>query len=152
MRNNQNFSYKTPQNPFGQQTTSLGLQNQEFKNQTGFLNETLIKLTSKVYSIATHSKMLENQTSQVSQQVASSSKSSKIFLGQPETNPKGQINAVTLRNGRQLEDPVEKSKPNEGEKESDELQSEEAKVESQKPNAPPPDKKKNSIPTKVCLV
>jgi len=84
MRNNQNFNNKTPQTPFGQQTTlpdfannqrgpqksNLELllenfvmghtkQNQEFKNQTGFLNDSLIKLTSKADSIATHNKMLE---------------------------------------------------------------------------------------------
>jgi len=38
---------------------------QELKNQTGFLNDSLVKLTSKVDSIATHNKMLETQISQV---------------------------------------------------------------------------------------
>ena len=83
MRPNEIF-YKTPQNPFGQQTTPPGCANnqrvpkkssleillekyvmdqskqfQELKNQTGFLNDSLVKLTSKVVSIATHTKMLE---------------------------------------------------------------------------------------------
>jgi len=117
-RNNQNF-YKTPQNPFGQQSSPPGFannqrgpqksnlelllenfvmgqtkQNQEFKKQTGFLNDSLIKLTSKVDFIATHNKMLETQISQVAQQVVSSSKTSGIIPGQPEANPKGQMNAV----------------------------------------------------------
>jgi len=64
------------------------------------LNDSLIKLTSKIDSIATHSKMLETQISQVAQQVAFSSQSFGIFLGQPEANPK--INAIILKNGRQL--------------------------------------------------
>ena len=111
-KNNQN-SYRNPQNPFGQQTTwpdfannqrgpqksnlefllenfvlSQTKQNQEFKNQTEFLNDSLIKLTSKTDSIVTHNKMLETQISQVAQQVASSSQTSGIFPGQPETNHK----------------------------------------------------------------
>ncbi|KEH26277.1 hypothetical protein MTR_6g049180 [Medicago truncatula] len=38
---------------------------QELKNQTEFLNDSLVKLTSKVESIATHTRMLETQISQV---------------------------------------------------------------------------------------
>jgi len=162
MRNNQKNYNKTPQNPFGQQTIPPGYannqrspkksnlelllenfvmgqakQNQEFKNQTGFLNDSLIKLTSKVDSICTHNKMLETQISQVAQQVATSSQTSRVFPSQTETNPKGQINVITLRNGRQLEDPVVKAKTNEGEIESEKPQSEKAVVESEKPKTPP---------------
>ena len=79
---------------------------QELKNQTGFLTDSLAKLTSKVDSIATHNKMLETQISQVAQQVATSSQTSQIFPSQNETNPKGHISAITLRDGKQLEDPV----------------------------------------------
>jgi len=82
-RSNQNFYNKTPQNLFGQQTTPPGYANnqrvpqkssleillekyvmdqskqfQELKNQIGFLNESLVKLTSKVDSIVAHIKML----------------------------------------------------------------------------------------------
>jgi len=95
MRPNQKKINKTPQNPFGQQTTPPGCANnqrvpkkssleillekcamdqskqfQELKNQTGFLNDSLVKLTSKVDSFTTHNKMLETQISQVAQQVA----------------------------------------------------------------------------------
>ena len=87
------FIFKTLKNPFGQQTTPPSYANnqrvpqkssleillekyvldqskqfQKLKNQTGFLNDSLFKLTSKVDSIATHTKMLETQTSQVAQQ------------------------------------------------------------------------------------
>jgi len=105
---------------------------QELKNQTGFLNDSLVKLTSKVDSIVTHNKMLETQISQVAQQVS-----------QPKTN---QMNAITLRNGRQLEDPVGKSKTSEVEKESNEPQGEETKVESENPKAPPAYKPKIPFP------
>jgi len=78
MRANQIFYNQTPQNPFGQTTPpgyannqrvlqksslELLLENclmdqskhyEELKNQTGFLNDSLTKLTSKVDSIATH--------------------------------------------------------------------------------------------------
>jgi len=102
---------------------------QEFKNQTGFLNDSIAKLTSKVDSIATHNKMLETQLSQV----ATSSQTPGIFLGQTETNPKGHINVVTIRDGKQLENPVKKSKIIEGEIESNKPLSEEIIRESKKP-------------------
>jgi hypothetical protein len=146
MRSNQKFYNKTPQNPFGQQTAPPGYANnqrvpqkssleillekyvmdqpkqfQELKNQTGFLNDSLFKLTSKVDSIATHTKMLETQISQVAQQVAISSQTPGVFPSQTETNPKCHISAITLRDGKQLKDPVEN---NEGEIGSDEPQSE----------------------------
>jgi hypothetical protein len=79
MRSNQNFYNKTPQIPFGQQTAPPGYANnqgvpqksileillekyvmdqskhfQELKNQTGFLNDSIVELTSKVDSISTH--------------------------------------------------------------------------------------------------
>jgi len=46
---------------------------QELETQTGFLNDSLVKLTSKVDFIVTHNKMLETQISQLTQQVAASS-------------------------------------------------------------------------------
>ena len=94
MRPNQKFYNKTPQNPSGQRIAPPGFANkqgvpqkssweillekyvmdqskqfQELKNQTGFLNDSIVKLTSKVDSISTHQKMLETQISQVAQQV-----------------------------------------------------------------------------------
>jgi len=64
--------------------------NQEFKIKAGILNDSLIRLSSKVDSLFTHNKMLETQISQVAQQVASSSQTYGIFPSQPEANPKGQ--------------------------------------------------------------
>ena len=151
MRPKQKIYNKTPQNPFGQQTTTPDYANnqgvpqkssleillekylmdqskqfQELKNQTEFLNDFLVKLTSKMDSIATHNQMLETQISQVAQQVS-----------QTKTN---RLNAITLRNGRQLEDPI--GKPKTSEIESEKPQSEKAIGESEKPIVPTPYKPK----------
>ena len=106
---------------------------QELKNQTGFLNDSLVKLTSKVDSIATHNKMLETQISQVAQQVATSSQTPEVFQSQTEANPKGLINDITLRDGKKLEDHVVKTKTIEGEIDSKKPQSEKAIRESDEP-------------------
>jgi predicted nucleic acid-binding Zn-ribbon protein len=88
---------------------------QELKDQTRILNDSLATLTSKIDSISSHNKILETQLSQVVQKIS-----------QPKTK---KMNAITLRNGRQLEDPVRKVKPNEVEKENSEPQGEETRVE-----------------------
>ena len=90
--------------------------------------------------------MLETQISQVAQQVASSLQPSGVFPSQTETNPKGPINAITLRNGKQLEDLVVESKTIEVCVESEKPQSEKVVVENEKPNASPPCKPKISLP------
>jgi len=110
------------------------------------LNDSIVGLSSKVDSFCTHNKMLETQIPQIAQQVASSSQTSEVFLSQTKTNPKDLINAITLRDGKQLENPVVKSKIIEGEVESEKPQSEKVVVESEKPNTPPPYKPKISFP------
>jgi len=75
---------------------SQNKQLQELKNQTGFLNDSLSKLNTKVDSITTHTKMLETQISQVTQQVATSSQTPGIFPGQTEANPKAHVNAISF--------------------------------------------------------
>jgi len=118
--------------------------NQEFKIKDGILNDSLV--SSKVDSLCTHNKMLETQISQVAQQVASSSQTSEVLPSQTETNHKGLINAITLRDGIQLEDPVVETKTIEVEVESEKAQSEKVVVESEKPNTPPPYKPKIPFP------
>ena len=56
--------------------------------------------------MATHQKMMDNQIAQIAQQVNQLSRPQGHLLGQSETNPKGQMNAITLRSGRELEGPV----------------------------------------------
>uniref|UniRef100_A0A0D9SHT1 Uncharacterized protein n=2 Tax=Medicago truncatula TaxID=3880 RepID=A0A0D9SHT1_MEDTR len=122
---------------------------QELKNQIGFLNDSLVKLTSKVDSVDTHIKMLETQISQVAQQVATSSKTPVVFPSQTEINPKGCINAITHRDGKKLENPVVKSKIIKGEIESEKQQGEKAIGESDKPIVPIPYKPKIPFPQRL---
>ncbi|KEH19535.1 hypothetical protein MTR_8g463500 [Medicago truncatula] len=148
------FFYKNPQSSYGQvappgytnnqrvaQKSSLEIllencmlnqnkQLQELKNQTGFLNDSLSKLNTKVDSIATHTKMLETQISQVAQQVATSSQTPGFFPGQTETNPKAHVNAISL-GGSKLEETVAKAKSAKGE--SVKLLGEKDVIESEKP-------------------
>jgi len=102
---------------------------------------------SKVDSIDTHTKMLETQISQVAQQVAISSQTLGVFPSQTETNPKGHISTITLRDGKQLKNPVEN---NEGEIGNDEPQSEKAIGESDKPIVLPPHKLKIHFPQRLA--
>jgi len=68
-----------------------------------------------VDSIFSHNKILKAQISQLTHKVS-----------QPKTN---KMNDITLRNGRQLEDLTGKTKPSKVEKESNEPQGEETRVE-----------------------
>ena len=49
--------------------------------------------------------MMENQIAQIAQQVSHLSRPQGHLPGQPETNPKGQMNAITLLSDRELESP-----------------------------------------------
>ena len=69
-----------------------------------FYNGSLIKqLAHKVDSMATHNKMLKTQISQVAQQQAATAAPAGTFPAQPQPNPKGHVNAVTLRSGTELD-------------------------------------------------
>jgi hypothetical protein len=81
-------------------------QNKEFMNQNIHTNELVKHLANKVDAIATHNKMLETQISQVAQQQAAFAAPAGTFPGQPQPNPKGHVNAITLRSGKELEDPI----------------------------------------------
>ncbi|XP_020262408.1 uncharacterized protein LOC109838369 [Asparagus officinalis] len=86
--------------------------NEEFKQQQQTTNEVVKQLASKMDSLATHNKMLETQITQLAQNVSSSSRPSGMLPGQPETNPRSHVNAITLRSGKQYEGP--KMKENDG--------------------------------------
>lgn len=53
--------------------------------------------------MATHSKILETKISKVAQQQVSTRSPTGIFLGKPQLNPKGHVNAITLQSGKELE-------------------------------------------------
>jgi hypothetical protein len=117
-------------------------QNKEFPNQNIHTNEMIKQLALKVDMLATHSKMLETQISQVAQQQASAAAPLGTFPAQPQPNPKGHLNAVTLRSGKELESPSEK-KGAEMESTPTEIEQilkrkEVVEEEKEKPYVPPP--------------
>ncbi|XP_057252154.1 uncharacterized protein LOC130592059 [Beta vulgaris subsp. vulgaris] len=60
---------------------------------------------NSIQQLQAQNKLMENQISQLAHQVGQSSKAPGSFPGQTEQPPKGHINAITLRSGKQLEDP-----------------------------------------------
>lgn len=71
-------------------------QNKEFMNQNVHTLELVKQLATKVDALATYKKMLETQISQVAQQKGTTATPIGAFPGQPQPNPKGQANAITL--------------------------------------------------------
>lgn len=65
-------------------------------NQNVHTSELVKKLATKVDALANHNKMLETQISQVAQQQATTAALVGTFPGQPQSNPKGQANDITL--------------------------------------------------------
>ena len=82
-------------------------QNKEFANQNAHTSELMRQMTSKLDAMATHNKMLETQISQVAQQQPTIAAPTGAFPGQPQPNPKGHANAVTLRSGTEYDGPVD---------------------------------------------
>jgi len=70
------------------------------------LGELVSQLTVKFKTMTTHQKMMENQITQIAQQVSHLFRPQGHLPGQLETNPKGQLNAITLLSGRELEGPL----------------------------------------------
>ncbi|CAJ2642382.1 unnamed protein product [Trifolium pratense] len=81
--------------------------NKEVLNQNIHTSEQIKQLTSRLDVLTTHNKMLETQIAQVAQQQASTSAPAGIFLGQPQPNPRGHVNAVILRSGTQYDGPAD---------------------------------------------
>lgn len=77
-------------------------------NQNIHTNEMIKQLSNKVDFIATHNKILETQISQLAQQQAATTASSKIFPSQPQPNPKEHANDITLRSSTELDGYVDK--------------------------------------------
>ncbi|XP_057248223.1 uncharacterized protein LOC125492319 [Beta vulgaris subsp. vulgaris] len=67
--------------------------------QNDFFNNSL-------QQIHAHNKMMENQMTQLAQQISHLSKPSGQLPGQTEPNPKGHINAISLRSGKELPEPT----------------------------------------------
>src|SRR4051812_47255903 len=81
--------------------------NKDFLNQNIHNSEQLKQLSNKVDALATHNKMLETQISQVAQQQAPTAAPAGTFPAQPQPNPKGHANAITLRSGMNYDGPID---------------------------------------------
>jgi len=69
------------------------------------LSESVSQLNSKFESLSTHPKMMETQLAQISQQVSHLSRPQGHLPGQSEANPKGHMNPIIIRGGKQLDEP-----------------------------------------------
>lgn len=111
---------------------------QELKDQTRLLNNSLATLTTKIDSISSHNKISETQLSQVVRKV----------------NHPNKMNAVTLRSGKPLEDPIRRTETDNSEKEIREPPSRETRAEREEPrveeNTPPPFKPKIPFPQRFA--
>lgn len=67
--------------------------------QNEFFNNSLQQITA-------HNKLMESQMTQLAQQISHLSKPSGQLPGQTEPNPKGHINAISLRSGKELQEPT----------------------------------------------
>ena len=81
-------------------------QNKEFLNKNIHINELITQLGNKVDQIVTHNKMLESHISQVAQTQAPQTTPGGKFPGQPQPNPKGQANSITLQSGAAYDGPT----------------------------------------------
>ncbi|XP_050915581.1 uncharacterized protein LOC127130652 [Lathyrus oleraceus] len=82
-------------------------QNKKFANQNAYTSEMMKQLLNKFDAMATNNKMLAAQISQVAQQQAAIEAPIGAFSGQSQSNPKGHANAITLRSGTKLDEPID---------------------------------------------
>ncbi|XP_050909111.1 uncharacterized protein LOC127122878 [Lathyrus oleraceus] len=87
--------------------TTQAQQNKDFANQNAHTSEMMKQLSSKIDVMVTHNKMLETQIFHVAQQQVTIAVPVGTFPGQPQPNPKGHANAITLRSGTKLDEPVD---------------------------------------------
>ncbi|XP_074277872.1 uncharacterized protein LOC141601482 [Silene latifolia] len=78
----------------------LSQQSQYMRDQ----NQKNEEFSTSISQLKSSHKMVETQLAQIAQQVSQSMKSQGQFPGNTEANPKGQMNALTLRNGKVLEE------------------------------------------------
>lgn len=76
-------------------------------NQNVHTNELVKQLANKVEAISTRKKMLETKISQVAQQQEAITGTADTFPGQPQPNPKGHANAITLQSRTELDGPID---------------------------------------------
>ncbi|XP_021764004.1 uncharacterized protein LOC110728668 [Chenopodium quinoa] len=118
------------------QKSSLEVMMESFITAT---NSAIQHQSSSIQQLQAQSKLMENQISQLANQVSQSLKTPRTFLGQTEQPQKGHMNVVTLRSGKQLEDPPTKEPSQEVVEEvgASEKEIDNAKVEDESKEATP---------------
>ncbi|KAJ9546450.1 hypothetical protein OSB04_018993 [Centaurea solstitialis] len=86
--------------------TSIMQQNQ--KND--YFQNSLQQVTTRLEAMTSHNKMIETQISPLAQQLANSTKPQGQLPCQPEPNPRVQMNAIVLRNGKVLKEVERKTR------------------------------------------
>ncbi|KAJ9555204.1 hypothetical protein OSB04_009818 [Centaurea solstitialis] len=86
--------------------TQIAQQNQ--KND--YFQNSLTQVTTRLEAMTTHNKMIETQIAQLAQQIANSVRPQGQLPGQPEANPRAQMNAITLRDGKILKEVERKTR------------------------------------------
>ncbi|XP_021752568.1 uncharacterized protein LOC110718075 [Chenopodium quinoa] len=133
------FQQKTPNahQPMQQQPqkSSLEVTLESFITAT---NSAIQHLNSSIQQLQAQGKLMENQISQLANQFSQALKTPGTFPGQTEQSQKGQMNVVTLRSGKQLEDPPTKEPSREviEEVSASEKEVEDARVEEASKEAP----------------
>jgi len=69
------------------------------------LGENISQLNTKFEGLSSHQKMMETQLAQITQQVSHLSRPQRHLPGQLKVNPKGYMNAIIHRSGKQLDEP-----------------------------------------------
>ncbi|XP_021727246.1 uncharacterized protein LOC110694385 [Chenopodium quinoa] len=118
------------------QKSNLELMLENFITTT---NNSIYHQNSSIQQLQAQSKLMENQISQLAHQVGQSLKTPGTFPGQKEQPQKGHLNVVTLRSGKQLDDPPIKEPSKEVVEEVGEGEKEihNAKVEDEEKDATP---------------
>ncbi|KAJ9544519.1 hypothetical protein OSB04_024226 [Centaurea solstitialis] len=86
--------------------TQIAQQNQK----NNYFQNSLTQVTTRLEAMSTHNKMIETQIGQLAQQIANSVRPQGQLPGQPEPNPRAQMNAITLRDGKILKEVERKTR------------------------------------------
>ncbi|KAL2923801.1 DNA damage-inducible protein 1 [Bienertia sinuspersici] len=109
-KHNPAFSYKNTQNQLNPPIPPRA-NPPPFNNNPPVFKNFISTTNNSIQRLEAQNKLMENQISQLAQQLGQSSKAPGQFPGNTEQPPKDHINAVTLRSGKELEDPSLREAP-----------------------------------------
>ncbi|KAJ9544480.1 hypothetical protein OSB04_024187 [Centaurea solstitialis] len=79
-------------------------------HKNDFFNNSLQQVNTRLEAMTSHNKIIETQISQLAQQIANSARPQGQLPGQPEPNPRAQMNAIVLRDGKILKEVERKTR------------------------------------------